>query len=232
MADELLEVEHGPEPDQQAKGALGERSITESGDASSFAAEQRFEHDVAPQNVERFESCADRLTNSCSRDRQPSRGELGGGQILVDRRFDRPRRIDDGQFPPPPNGRANPCATRPVRASRGAWCEPAPRRPAQRSKPPAVIVMPGRSDVRLKIAKRQRNDLVLGAGRTTQIVEIPACRRTKQGNQHAAAIPFELFRIRPPGDANRSSSRVSRRTTCATPAAMCGRIDKSGPWRD
>ena len=52
VADELLHVEHGPQPDRSAEGALGDGPIDKASDSAAFAAKKGFQDDIPAQGAE------------------------------------------------------------------------------------------------------------------------------------------------------------------------------------
>ena len=78
------------------KGPPGQLAVADPDQAPPLGAEERLDDDVAPERVECRQRLGRRLPGPGRRDRESRRLEQGQRQILVDGRFDGPRRIEHG----------------------------------------------------------------------------------------------------------------------------------------
>ena len=95
MADEALKVEDRAEAFECVKRPPGQLLVADPDQSAPFGAEQRLDHDVASQRIESRQCFGRPLPGPGRRHRQGRRLEQGQRQILVDRRFDGPRRVED-----------------------------------------------------------------------------------------------------------------------------------------
>ena len=96
MPHDALKVEDGAQPFEGVKGPPRQLLVADPHQAPPLGAEQRLDDDVAPQRLECLKGLGRRLSGPGRRDRDARRLEQRQRQVLVDGRFDGPRRIEHG----------------------------------------------------------------------------------------------------------------------------------------
>ena len=96
MADGALNVEHGAQPFEGLKRPPRELAVRHADQAPSFRAEERLDHDIAPQRLERLQRVGRRFSRPGRGDGQAGGGQCGQREVLVDGRLDGAGGIEHG----------------------------------------------------------------------------------------------------------------------------------------
>ncbi len=95
MAHDPLKVNHGTQTLERVKGAPGDLAIADPHEPSAFGAKERLDHDVASQAFKGRQSFIGGFTGPGRGHGEPGGFKQRQCQILVNRRFDRARRVED-----------------------------------------------------------------------------------------------------------------------------------------